>query len=226
MNQIIYYKGFYDKKIRFYKFAIFVNIIAVVLVVFYVGLRSFDFAQDDTNVMLGESPVMLNELGVILSEGLWPEVEGSHSQNLVQSTSTSIATTTYKGSEIIGYIEIKSLNINYPIFATYSDELLKTSVCKFAGPNINEVGNLCILGHNSYNNKFFSKVYELNIGDEIMLYDINKNAFKYKVFDKTIINENDLNCLSQSTGGMKILTLITCANNAHNRTIVKAILIH
>jgi len=138
-------------------------------------------------------------------------------------STTSEITSTYKGSEIIGYIEIKSLNVNYPIFATYTDSLLKTSVCKFAGPNINEPGNLCILGHNYYNNKFFSKIYELNIGDEIILYDLHKIAFKYKVFDKAIINENDLNCLSQSTGGMKILTLITCANTSHNRTIIKAI---
>ncbi|MCL2859451.1 MAG: sortase [Oscillospiraceae bacterium] len=109
------------------------------------------------------------------------------------------------------------------MFATYSDSLLKTSVCKFAGPNINEVGNLCILGHNYYSNKFFSKIYELNIGDEITLYDLHKTAFNYKVFDKSIINANDLNCLNQSTGGMKILTLITCANTSNNRTIIKAI---
>lgn len=149
---------------------------------------------------------------------------GSYTTTSLSTNTTNTAiTTTYKGTEIIGYIEIKTLDINYPIFATYSDSLLKTSVCKFAGPNINEIGNLCILGHNYYNNKFFSRIYELNIGDEIVIYDLHKTAFKYKVFDKAIINENDLSALSQSTGGMKILTLITCANNSHNRTIVKAI---
>ena len=36
-----------------------------------------------------------------------------------------------------------------------SDDLLDVSVCRFAGPMPNEIGNLCIAGHNYVNNNFF-----------------------------------------------------------------------
>ena len=52
---------------------------------------------------------------------------------------------------ILGTIKIPKLDISYPIFSEYSDELLKISVCKFYGPEINSTGNFCIIGHN-YNN--------------------------------------------------------------------------
>ena len=208
MNQIIYFKGINDNKIMRYKYVIFANMIIALLILLWSFSGSWVFGQ---TVMYVEKRTD-------------DETEFFAQTNQdAQNPEVSSVTATYKGSEIIGYIEIKSLKINYPIFSSYNDELLKTAICKFLGPNINEVGNLCILGHNYYNNKFFSKLYELNIGDEIILYDLDKNAFPYKVFDKNIVNENDLNCLSQSSGGMKIITLITCANNSHNRTIVKAI---
>ena len=44
--------------------------------------------------------------------------------------------TTYK---TIGQISIPSINVNYPILSTWSTDLLKVSVCKFWGPNPNEV---------------------------------------------------------------------------------------
>ena len=39
-------------------------------------------------------------------------------------------------SYILGIIEIPKINIYYPIFSNYSDELLKISPCRFYGPNI------------------------------------------------------------------------------------------
>lgn len=64
---------------------------------------------------------------------------------------------------IIGSIQISKLNINYPIFSTYNDELLSKSICRFYGSNPNEVGNLCLAGHNYNNNKFFSNLNRLEI---------------------------------------------------------------
>ena len=55
-------------------------------------------------------------------------------------------------------IEIPKIGIYYPIISEATDELLKISPCRIAGPMPNEDGNLCIAGHNYDNYKFFSKL--------------------------------------------------------------------
>lgn len=75
---------------------------------------------------------------------------------------------------VIGLIEIKKININYPIISSYNDELLKIAPCRFYGPMPNEVGNLCIAGHNYNSYKFFSKLKNLSIGDNVTIYDLSR----------------------------------------------------
>lgn len=122
----------------------------------------------------------------------------------------------------IGVINIPSINVNYPILSTYSDALLKISPCKFHGPNPNEVGNLCIAGHNYKNSKFFSKVPTLKNGDKVEITDLGGNTVKYAVYDKYIVNPDELECTSQLTNGKKEITLITCTNDNKKRYIIKA----
>lgn len=122
----------------------------------------------------------------------------------------------------IGTVNIPSINVNYPILSTYSDALLKIAPCKFHGPNPNEVGNLCIAGHNYRNSKFFSKVPNLKNGDKIEITDLGGNTITYAVYDKFIVNPDELECTSQLTGGRKEITLITCTNDNKQRYIIKA----
>ena len=122
----------------------------------------------------------------------------------------------------IGVINIPSIKVNYPILSTYSDELLKISPCKFHGPNPNEVGNLCIAGHNYRNDKFFSKVPKLKTGDKIEITDLSGNTLTYTVYNKFIVNPDELECTSQLTDGKKEITLITCTNDNKKRYIIKA----
>lgn len=122
----------------------------------------------------------------------------------------------------IGVINIPSINVNYPILSTYTDELLKIAPCKFHGPNPNEVGNLCIAGHNYKNSKFFSKVPNLQLGDTIEITDLSGRMLTYTVYDKFIVNPDELECTSQLTDGKKEITLITCTNDNKQRHIIKA----
>lgn len=126
----------------------------------------------------------------------------------------------------IGQINIPSINCNYPILASDNvdyEELLKISPCKFYGPDPNEVGNLCIVGHNYRNSKFFSKVPKLENGDIIEITDSFGKTIQYEVYDKYTIVYTDTNCTSQLTEGRKEITLITCTNASdENRVIVKA----
>lgn len=127
-----------------------------------------------------------------------------------------------ENSYVIGVIEIAKINVNYPIFSNYNDELLKISPCRFYGPSPGKVGNLCIAGHNYDNDKFFSKISFLNINDEIILYDDSDKKFSYYVSDIYEVNPNDLSPVYSYDINSRQLTLITCNNFNNNRIIVKA----
>ena len=122
---------------------------------------------------------------------------------------------------IIGLIEIPKINISYPILSNSSENLLKISVCRFSGPLPNRNGNLCIAGHNYNNVLMFSKLHELNTGDNIYITDLNNTRLEYIVYNKLNVKENDFNC-TQNTIKPEI-TLITCKkNNNKERIVIKA----
>lgn len=136
--------------------------------------------------------------------------------------SSLISAEDYSEPFVIGLIEIEKINIVYPILSTSSEDLLKLSPCRFAGPMPNEIGNLCIAGHNYANNTHFGKIDVLNKGDLIKIYDVNGNFLIYKIYDIYETKYNDLSCTNQNTNGIKEITLITCNNINGNRIVVKA----
>ncbi len=135
--------------------------------------------------------------------------------NIVNSSASN-------SSHIIGKIKIEKINLNYSILSTCSEELLKISPCRLYGPEPNQIGNLCIAGHNYDNGKFFSNINKLSIGDIIRIYDLNNEYLEYSIYDKFEVEINDTSVLSQDTNGKKELTLITCNNKKKNRFILKA----
>lgn len=127
-----------------------------------------------------------------------------------------------KSNYILGIIEIKSINLYYPIFAYYSDNDLKVSPCRFYGPEPGKAGNICILGHNYNSNMFFSNVNLLKANNKIVLYDNSQNAFNYFVESVYEVNNNDFSPIYDYDKNEKNLTLITCNNINNNRIIIRA----
>lgn len=122
---------------------------------------------------------------------------------------------------IIGLIEIPKINISYPILSNCNENLLKISVCKFSGPMPNEMGNMCIAGHNYKNSLMFSKLNKLDIGDLIYITDLNNIKKEYMIYQKSEIDANNLDGI-KSTNSTEI-TLITCnSSNNYKRIIIKA----
>lgn len=101
---------------------------------------------------------------------------------------------------IIGTIKIPKINISYPIFSEYSNDLLKVSVCKLYGSDLSEPGNLCIIGHNYNNGDFFSNLYLLKINDVIKIYDLNSSESSYYIYEIYEVDPNNLDYLDQNTG--------------------------
>jgi len=121
---------------------------------------------------------------------------------------------------VIGMIKIDKIDLNYPILSENNDELLRISLCRFNGPMPNEVGNLCIAGHNYLDNRFFGRLNELSIGDTIEIYGLSGDKNVYTISKKFEVDANDLSCTNQNIGNKKVVTLLTCDNSNQNKRIV------
>ena len=123
---------------------------------------------------------------------------------------------------MIGILQIEKIDLLYPILSTTSDELLNISPCRFCGPMPNQIGNLCIAGHNNANNKLFGKLDLLNYNDIIKIYDLNGVSLNYYIYDIKQIPSNDTSCMSQDTNNTREISLITCNNMKNSRLLIKA----
>lgn len=122
---------------------------------------------------------------------------------------------------VAGEISIPKISINYPIVYETTEEYLKIAPTKLFGPDINEVGNFCIVGHNYKNKKFFSRLKELEINDKLYLTSNKGESLVYFVYDKYEVEEKDLNCINQETQGKIEATLITCTSKKNKRLVIK-----
>ena len=86
----------------------------------------------------------------------------------------------------------------------------------------NEIGNLCIAGHNYVDYNLFSRLNELEFNDEIIIYDLNGNSIVYKIYDIYETNPDDTSCTFQNTNGIRIITLVTCNNVNGKRLVIHA----
>lgn len=119
-----------------------------------------------------------------------------------------------------GKIIINKINLEYVVFDEYSEELLKIAPCKFYGENLGEEGNICIAAHNYNDNRFFGRIAELNLKDEIKIIDLDGKEFNFIVYDCFEIEENDFSILKADK--KYELTLLTCNNSNRKRVIIKA----
>ena len=129
-----------------------------------------------------------------------------------------------------GIIDIPKIDVHYPIIEPLDKNLadytavLKISPCRYYGPEPNEVGNYCIVGHNYRNTKFFSKVPDnIEIGDVVQITDAKGRMVTYRVYDRYIVNPDNKECTSQATNGKREVTIITCTNDSKQRVIVKCV---
>ena len=120
-----------------------------------------------------------------------------------------------------GRIICEKIGLDYFIYNKYSESNLKALPCKFSGRSLDENGNICIIGHNYYDNRFFSNLNKLENKDIIVLKDINENVYKYSVYKKYEIDEIDTKNVTESLLEREI-TLCTCTFNKNKRLIIRA----
>lgn len=143
--------------------------------------------------------------------------------NTTNNSSTgSNSSTTYKGFNVLGTIEIPKTGIKYPILDKVTIKSLEVSVAYYYGPGLNEVGNTVIVGHNYRNGAFFGKNKNLKAGDIIYITDNSGKKVKYTIYNVYTTTETDSAYITRETNGAREISLSTCTDDSKGRVIVCA----
>ena len=246
MNQILVTEKLYvtpelKRKKRIYKLELFLSVFLICLLFSYYIYAEYDRnkseevskeilaeikEQVDTTIKKDENDKIVVILEVPGAQEDNENKTENQNNNQTKTNNTKIDTKTYTSKDGVKYtteaiLKIPKINIEYPVLSATSDALLFVSLNKYWGPEPNDVGNYCIVGHYYENGKMFGKLHKLKNGDKAELTDLSGNTLKYQVYNKYVVEPTDTRCTSQLTDGRKELTLITCTNGGKQRLVVK-----
>ena len=113
---------------------------------------------------------------------------------------------------IMGTIEIPSIKVKLPVYHGESEDVLKRGAAHLEKTSF-PIGGIdtraCVSAHSGYpSQKFFDDIDEL-ISDDIIYIRILNQKLTYKVFDKEVVEPDDITKLKVEHG-KELLTLITC----------------
>lgn len=216
-----------------------ITIIAIIGILFIIGYKVYKAHEINIGAVeaVKEFESNINENNEtedennILDNSSW--VDNGNSLNITNTTalittgttaSTSKKKTTqYNGFDVIGTIEIPSINLKYPILEQLSKKSLETSVVLLYTSNgINKEGNTVIIGHNYRNGTMFSKIKKLENGDIIYVTDTSGKKVKYTVYNVYRTSGSDSEYMTRNTNGKREISLSTCTDDSKARTIVVA----
>lgn len=155
-------------------------------------------------------------------ENILPTIKPNESQG--NTGSTAKKKTYYQGFVMIGYITIPKTNVKEPILDIVTPESLDTAVAALypSNPQLNEPGNVVIIGHNYRNGKFFSNNNKLTVGDKVLIKDASGRELSYTIYQKFQTTEQDTSFYTRDTKGATEITLSTCTDDSKARIIILA----
>ncbi|QXE03542.1 class A sortase [Terribacillus sp. DMT04] len=110
-----------------------------------------------------------------------------------------------------GIVAIPSLKIELAIFEGASDEHLNRGAATVLPGDVMGEGNYTLAAHNMKDKSlFFSRIEQLEDGDEVYTTDSNK-IYKFVVTEKRTIHETEVNILNDR--GLNEITLLTCESS-------------
>ena len=195
MNQILNTNKKRNKIIKFFKVQLCISIISVIFGIIYL-LRIIKIKERENNI---SNIISLNA-----------KLNSVFSSNKVTEE-----------AKYFGQIICDKIGLDYFIYNNYSEENLKVLPCKFSGGKLDENGNICIIGHNYFDNRFFSNINKLEIGDIITIKDLDEKIYKYEIYKKEEINQNEVQKVLESKN-IREITLCTCTLDKQKRFIIKA----
>ena len=244
MNQILVNEKIYStpelkRKKKFYKFEFFFSVFLLCLLTSFYIYAEYDRNKSEAvsqkileNMQLQEQEIVDTTtisqkendiITVVLNRS------AEEQEEVIEEPPQPAKTVTYTENGVdyttVARIVIPKIGVDYPVFQTTDERIekdLKVAPCKFWGGDPNEVGNFCIVGHNYWDDRFFSQVPTLENGDIIQLTDMSNRTLNYVVYDKHNVNPKDVSDTTQVTNGRNEITLITCTKDSKERVIVKA----
>ena len=122
---------------------------------------------------------------------------------------------------VIGIIEIPSIDIRYPVMEGTGSAVLNAGIGHIPETaGIGESGNCVLCGHNgSRYGAFFTPLNQISIGDVVTIIDKKGQAHIYEVTETEVVNPYDNSIKTQGEG--KELTLFTCSQKGTMRFVVK-----
>ena len=122
---------------------------------------------------------------------------------------------------VIGFIEIPSLDIKYPVFEGAGSVQLNEGIGHMT--NTTELcgkGNCVLAGHNgSRRGVYFTYLCNIEAGAKVFLTNKSREKHEYTVTETKVVNPYDERVTEPTAG--ESLTLFTCANHGTNRFVVK-----
>ena len=130
----------------------------------------------------------------------------------------------FKGFGVVGTMRIPSINFDYPVLEKVTPKSIETAVAVLypVGQEVNQVGNLVIIGHNYRNGLFFSNLKRVQLNDKIYITDNSGNRLTYTVYNKFETTPEDTSFYQRDTNGKPEVTLSTCTDDSKARLIILA----
>lgn len=125
----------------------------------------------------------------------------------------------------IGIIEIKSLDLKYPIFEGAGSTQLNLGIGHMENTApLCEKGNAVLAGHNgSRRGVFFTNLSNINIGAKVKVTNKDKVTHTYEAYETGVYGPYDEKVYAKSEE--ECLTLFTCAYSGTRRFVVKCKLV-
>lgn len=149
--------------------------------------------------------------------------EGQENQGKASNGKKKAAKDILEGA--IGIIEIKSLDIKYPIFEGAGSTQLNMGIGHMENTApLCEKGNAVLAGHNgSRRGMFFTRLNEVKDGAKVKITNQEKVTHTYEVYDTGVYGPYDETVYQQSDE--ECLTLFTCAYSGTRRFVVRCKLV-
>lgn len=163
---------------------------------------------------------MIDEIEQIIEQETENEEKEAGQEETKASISEEDAATLAK-AEVIGLIEIETLDIKYAVLEGAGSNDLSCGIGHIPDTaGIGETGNCVLAGHNgSRHGTYFTNLKTLKEGDVVKLTDKKGNQYFYEVESMEVVGPYDNSVKDQ--GEEKVLTLLTCENSGTMRLIVR-----
>ena len=123
------------------------------------------------------------------------------------------------GYTYIGYLSIPEIDLDLPVQATWSMDLLEKSPARYSGSLAES--NLIILGHNY--RRHFTPLKRVSVGARVVFTDVNGVIYNYVVAEITTVGGHDEETMRSGSDNWD-LTLFTCTYGGKNRLTLRCVL--